>query len=155
MKAHLENTELFPAFVHAEARESQQRLAAEPPRRLAEPRQQLSLCWSAPRPCPGADLYNGERLRGDLTEVWPPVSLLSAQRHERQTGAATLTAAQRPLGTVPSDAQHPWDTGERGPEGSPKAGKSVLRCPHCQVTFYERPTCPSCGKVPAFNLATS
>ena len=36
--------------------------------------------------------------------------------------------------------------------GSPKAGKAVLRCPHCQVTFYERPTCPSCRKAPALNL---
>ena len=208
MKAHLENTELFPAFVQAEEREGQQRRAAEREQRLAEHREHLALCWSewrgpvangagtsgfcevntldafslthgerryhymAPcriesvspdglmivavieyhRPCPCADLYNGERLRLDFTEVWPPVSLLSAQRHERQTRAATLTAAQRPLGIVSSDA-HPWDTGERGPVGSPNAGRSVLRCPCCHATFYEHPTCPSCGKAPALNLA--
>ena len=208
MKAHLENTELFPAFVQAEAREGQQRRAAERERRLAQHREHLALCWSdwqgpvangagtsgfcevntldafslthgerryhymAPcriesvspdgltiiavveyqRPCPCADLYNGERLRLDLTEVWPPVSLLSAQRHEQQTSATTSTAAPQPLGTVPLPT-HPWDTGERGPAGSSKDGKAVLRCPHCQVTFYERRTCPSCGKAPTLNPA--
>ena len=101
------------------------------------------------RPCSCADLYNGERLRLDLTEVWPPVWLLSAQRHEQQTNAAIAAAAHQPLGAAPW-AVHPWDTGGRGPIGSPKAGKAVLRCPHCQVTFYERPTCPSCAaKLPA------
>ena len=41
------------------------------------------------RPCPCADLYNGERLRLDLTEVWPPVWLLSARRRELLIEAAT------------------------------------------------------------------
>lgn len=40
------------------------------------------------RPCPCADLYNGERLRLDLTEVWPPVWLLSARRRELRVEAA-------------------------------------------------------------------
>ena len=62
------------------------------------------------RPCSCADLYNGERLRLDLTEVWPPVWLLSAQRHEQQNRAAATTAAHQPLGAAPR-AVHPWDTG--------------------------------------------
>ena len=80
-----------------------------------------------------------------------PVWLLSAQRHVQQTNAASPIAAHQPLGAAPC-AVHPWDTGGRGPIGLPKAGKAVLPCPHCQVTFYERPTCPSCRKAPALNL---
>ncbi len=208
MKAFVDDTELFPAFVQAEAEESQRRRAVERERRLAEHREHLALCWSdwrgpvangpgtsgfcevntpdafslthgerryhymAPcriesvspdgltiiavveyhRPCPCADLYNGERLRLDLTEVWPPVWLLSAQRHEQRTNAVTAATARQSLGAA-TTAVHPWDTGERGPIGSPRAGKAVLRCPHCQVTFYERPTCPSCRKSPTLNPA--
>ena len=211
MKAHVDDTELFPAFAQAEAEENQRRRAFEREHRLAEHREHLALCWSEwrgpvangpdtsgpdtsgfcevntldafslthgerryhymapcriesvspdgltiiavveyPRPCPCADLYNGERLRLDLTEVWSPVSLLSAQRHEQQTNAATAATAGQSLGAAPS-AVHPWDTGERGPIGSPKAGMAVLRCSHCQVTFYERPTCPSCSKAPTLH----
>ena len=34
-----------------------------------------------------------------------------------------------------------------------QAGVAVLRCPHCQVTYYERPRCPSCRKAPTLNPA--
>ncbi len=43
------------------------------------------------RPCPCADLYNGERLRLDITEVWPPVWLLSALRRGQPTRSTTAT----------------------------------------------------------------
>ncbi len=89
------------------------------------------------------DRYNGERLRLDFTEAGPPRAMLRAERDE-QPHAATAAPSQ----DLP--AAHPWDTGGRGPVGSTKAGKAVLRCPHCKVTFYERPKCPSCSKpIPA------
>ena len=88
------------------------------------------------------DLYNGEKLRLDITDVWPPCRMLRAGRHERELAA---TDAQPP---EDAPAAHPWDTGGRGPGGSRKAGKAVLRCPHCKVTFYERPKCPSCSRTP-------
>jgi hypothetical protein len=43
------------------------------------------------RPCPCADLYNGERLRLDFTEVWPPVWLLSEQRRTERSANASCT----------------------------------------------------------------
>ncbi len=89
------------------------------------------------------DRYNGERLRLDFVEAGPPRAMLRTERDEPPPRAAT-----DPQTCEPAPAAHPWDTGGRGPVGSRKAGKAVLRCPHCKVTFYERPKCPSCGKSP-------
>ena len=80
------------------------------------------------------DRYNGERLRLDFIEVGPPRAMIRAERDARDQGAAAI---------IPP---HPWDTGGRGPAGSCRAGQAVLRCPHCKVTFYERPKCPSCSR---------
>ncbi len=92
------------------------------------------------------DRYNGERLRLDFTEVGPPRAMLRTGRDEQQR-AATTAAPSENIPTV-----HPWDTDGRGPVGSNKAGKAVLWCPQCKVTFYERPDrprCPSCSQTPA------
>ena len=73
-------------------------------------------------------------IQHDSTELFPAFAQAQAEAHDHQ-----------PAQDAP--AAHPWDTGGRGPVGSPKAGQAVLRCPHCKVTFYERPKCPSCGRV--------
>ena len=149
MKAHQDDTELFPSFAQAEVEEGRRHRAAARARQLAEHREHLALCWPewrgpvangpgasgfcevntldafslthgerryhymAPcriesvsadgltimavveyqRPCPCADLYNGERLRLDLTEVWPPVWLLSERRREPHGEAVTAEQA--------------------------------------------------------------
>ena len=87
------------------------------------------------------DRYNGERLRLDFPEVGPPRSMLRAGGDEQPPRAATADQPPQDPATA-----HPWDTGGRGPVGSSKAGKAVLHCPKCKVTFYERPKCPSCSK---------
>lgn len=56
-----------------------------------------------------SDLYNGERLRLDITDVWPPCQMLRAERHERELAA---TDNQQPTHAAP--AAHPWDTGDAG-----------------------------------------
>jgi hypothetical protein len=149
MKPIQNETELFPAFTAAEAKESQQRHAAERERSIREHRTNMAVCWpewTGPvaggpgasgfcevdgldayslrhgerryhymAPCriesvsldgltiiavveyhePGScrDLYNGERLRLDITDVWPPVWLLSAQRRNLYSNAATTMQA--------------------------------------------------------------
>ena len=47
------------------------------------------------RPSWCRERYNGERLRLDITEVWPPVWLLGAQRRKPGSGAAPLPFRQQ------------------------------------------------------------
>ena len=39
------------------------------------------------------DRYNGERLRLDITEVWPPVRMLAAQRHREKEAPGRMVRA--------------------------------------------------------------
>ena len=99
---------------------------------------------AAPTPKPAAPARRSRKAtRPDPTELFPVFAKAQADEHERHRAA---TAAEQPAQDAP--AARPWDTGGRGPVGSRKVGQAVLRCPHCKVTFYERPKCPSCSKSP-------
>lgn len=134
-----EHTELFPAFVQAEAEENECRRAIERENRIREHRACMKCRWSEwdgpvangpgtsafcevgyllayslthdqrryhyMAPCriesvsadgltiigvveypasSSCSHHNGERLRLDITEIWPPVRLLSEQRREQR-----------------------------------------------------------------------
>ena len=149
MKTPDEDTGLFPAFVVAEAEQSQQKRLAARERQIAEHCASMKCCWpewhgpvangsglsgfcevhsliahslthgarryhytapcrvesvsadgltviavvAYPEPGPCRDFYNGERLRLDITEVWPPCRLLWAQRRAGQRDGAAVDKA--------------------------------------------------------------
>ena len=83
-------------------------------------------------------------------ELFPAFAQAEADEHERRRAAEQPRAATTSAPAQDAPAAHSWDTGGRGPVGSTKAGKAVLRCPRCKVTFYERPKCSSCSRpIPA------
>ena len=91
------------------------------------------------------DRYNGERLRLDFTEAGLPRAMLRAERDEQPHAATTAVPSQdapRRASVGHGRTRAGWF--HQGRESRPPMP------PHCKVTFYERPKCPSCSRpIPA------